>query len=59
MRLLKPGTGNQKANRGKAVRFIVEHIIDAADFDLDSGVVTAKDGTPQGSPYKLPETDEC
>jgi hypothetical protein len=44
MRLLKPGTGNQKANRGKAVRFIVEHIIDAADFDLDSGVVTAKDG---------------
>jgi len=45
MRLLKPGTGNQKANRSKAVKFIVERIIDASDFDLDSGVVTAKDGT--------------
>jgi hypothetical protein len=45
MRLLKPGTDNQKTNRSKAVRFIVEHIIDASDFDLDSGVVTTKDGS--------------
>jgi len=44
MKLLKPGTGNQVANRKKAVKFIEEHVIDTESYDLDSGSIVAKDG---------------
>ncbi|VUX55544.1 protein of unknown function [uncultured Woeseiaceae bacterium] len=44
MKLLVPGTGNQKANKAKAVRFVVEKIIDAASSDEKSGEVVAKTG---------------
>lgn len=44
MKLLKPGTGNQKANKAKAVRFVVEKIIDAASSDESSGEVVSEDG---------------
>jgi len=44
MKLLVPGTGNQSANKAKAVRFVVEKIIDAASSDEKSGEVVAKTG---------------
>ena len=44
MKLLIPGTGNQKANKAKAVRFVVEKIIDAESYDEKSGEVVAKTG---------------
>ena len=44
MKLLVPGTGNQKANKAKAVRFVVEKIIDAESYDEKSGEVVAKTG---------------
>ena len=44
MKLLIPGTGNQRANKAKAVRFVVEKIIDAASHDEKSGEVVTKTG---------------
>jgi hypothetical protein len=45
MKLLKPGTGNQNANRKAAIQYIVEHIIDTDTYDLKAGNITSKDGT--------------
>jgi hypothetical protein len=45
MKLLNPGTGNQSANRKKAVQYIVENIIDADKYELGTGNITSKDGT--------------
>ena len=45
MNLLVSGTGNQKVNRKKAVRYIVDNIIDTDTFDMDNGNITSKDGT--------------
>jgi len=44
MSLLKTGTGNQVANRKKAVEFIATHVIETESYDLDSGTISAKDG---------------
>jgi len=44
MKLLKPGTGNQVANRKKAVKYIAKHVIDTESCDPDSGSIVAKDG---------------
>ncbi len=44
MKLLKPGTGNQVANRKKAVKYIAEHVIETDSYDPDSGTIVAKDG---------------
>ena len=44
MKLLVPGTGNQKANKAKAVHFVVEKIIDAESYDEKSGEVVTKAG---------------
>ena len=45
MNLLNPGTGNQSANRKKAVQYIIENIIDTEKYELNSGNITSKDGT--------------
>lgn len=44
MKLLVPGTGNQRANKAKAVRFVVENIVDAESCDEKSGAVVATNG---------------
>lgn len=45
MPLLTPGTGNQRANRKAAVEYIVGTIIEAQEYDPESGRVVAVDGT--------------
>lgn len=45
MKLLKPGNGNQVANRLKAIKYIAEQIIDTDSYDLNSGMIVAKDGS--------------
>jgi pyruvate formate-lyase activating enzyme-like uncharacterized protein len=44
MKLLTPGTGNQKANRKKAIQYIADNILDVAEFDLKSGNITTMEG---------------
>ena len=44
MNLLKPGTGNQSANRKKAIQYIVENIIDTEKYESGTGNIVAKDG---------------
>ena len=44
MKLLKPGTGNQSANRKIAIQYIVDNIIDTASVDNNSGNITGTDG---------------
>jgi len=45
MNLLKSGTGNQKANRKKAIQYIVENIIETDTVDESAGNITATDGS--------------
>ena len=44
MKLLKPGTGNQSANRKAAVEFITSKILEADEVDFSTGIITTKDG---------------
>lgn len=44
MKLLKPGTGNQDANRKAATEYITSAILDAESVDLATGVITTTDG---------------
>ena len=44
MKLLKPGTGNQIANRKIAAQYIVDHIIDTDDYDISACNITSKEG---------------
>lgn len=44
MKLLQPGTGNQVANRKKAIQYITDNIIEAKTIDVTSGNITATDG---------------
>jgi hypothetical protein len=44
MNILKPGTGNQSANRKAAVEFITSKILEAEEVDFSTGIITTKDG---------------
>jgi hypothetical protein len=44
MKILTPGTGNQKANREAAIEYITSNIFDAESVDLATGVITTTDG---------------
>jgi hypothetical protein len=44
MTLLKPGTGNQKSNRKKAIQFIADNIMDVERIDFNSGNITTTEG---------------
>ena len=44
MNLLKPGTGNQNANRKVAIQYITENLFDVESIDLRAGKITAVDG---------------
>jgi hypothetical protein len=44
MNLLKPGIGNQKANRKAAVEYISSHIFEVESMDVATGIITTTDG---------------
>ena len=44
MNILKPGTGNQSANRRAAVEYITSNIFEAESVDIASGKFTSTDG---------------
>ena len=44
MKLLKPGTGNQSANRKAAIEYITSQIFEAESVDTTTGIITLKDG---------------
>ncbi len=44
MNILKPGIGNQSANRKAAVEFITSKIFDVESMDVATGIITTKDG---------------
>ena len=44
MNILKPGVGNQNANRKAAVEFITSNIFDVESMDIASGIITTTDG---------------
>jgi len=44
MNILKPGTGNQSANRKAAVEYITSNIFEAESVDVASGKFTSTDG---------------
>lgn len=44
MNLLKPGNGNQKANRKAAVEYVSSNIFDVESMDVATGIITTKDG---------------
>ena len=44
MNILKPGNGNQKANRKAAVEYITSNIFEVESMDVDSGKITTNDG---------------
>ena len=44
MNILKPGNGNQNANRKAAVEFITSNIFDVESIDVASGIITTTDG---------------
>jgi hypothetical protein len=44
MKLLKPGTGNQSANRKAAVEFVTSKILETESADSSTGIITTKDG---------------
>ena len=45
MNLLKPGTGNQSANRQKAIEYIADNILEVVNIDLRAGNITTSDGS--------------
>lgn len=44
MKLLKPGTGHQKANRQAAVEYITSNIFEVESMDVATGIFTTTDG---------------
>ena len=44
MNILKPGNGNQNANRKAAVEFITSNIFEVESMDIASGIITTTDG---------------
>lgn len=44
MNILKPGTGNQSANRKAAIEFITSKILEAESVDVSTGIITTTDG---------------
>jgi len=44
MNILKPGPGNQNANRKAAIEFISSKILEAESVDFATGIITTKDG---------------
>lgn len=44
MNILKPGTGNQIANRKAAIEYITSKILEAESVDLSTGIITTTDG---------------
>ena len=44
MNILKPGTGNQSANRKAAVEFIASKILEVESADVSTGIIKTKDG---------------
>jgi hypothetical protein len=44
MNILKPGIGNQSANRKAAVEFITSNIFDVESMDVATGIITTTDG---------------
>jgi len=44
LNILKPGSGNQKANRQAAVEFIAANILELESMDVASGKITTTDG---------------
>ena len=45
MALLKPGTGNQRRNREKAIKFLESEIFEISQTDIDDGTITIEEGT--------------
>ena len=43
MNILKPGTGNQKANRQAAVEYIAANIFEVESMDVATGIITTTD----------------
>lgn len=44
MNILKPGNGNQSANRNAAVEYITSNIFEVESVDRESGKITTTDG---------------
>jgi hypothetical protein len=44
MNILKPGAGNQSANRKAAIEFITSKILEAESVDFATGIITTTDG---------------
>ena len=44
MNILKPGTGNQSANRKAAIEFITSKILETESMDLATGIITTTEG---------------
>lgn len=44
MNILKPGIGNQSANRKAAVEFITSNIFEVESADIATGIITTTDG---------------
>ena len=44
MNILKPGVGNQNANRKAAVEFITSNIFEVESMDIATGIITTTDG---------------
>lgn len=44
MNILKPGTGNQRANRQAAVEYTSSNIFEVDSMDVGTGIITTTDG---------------
>ena len=44
MNILRPGNGNQSANRKAAVEYITSNIFDVESMDVATGIITTTDG---------------
>ena len=44
MNILKPGNGNQKANKKAAVEYVASNIFDVESMDCATGIITTKEG---------------
>jgi hypothetical protein len=44
MNILKPGSGNQKANKKAAVEYVASNIFDVESMDCATGIITTTDG---------------
>ena len=44
MNILKPGNGNQRANKKAAVEYVASNIFDVESMDVATGIITTTDG---------------